>query len=139
MKPPLRRQASSPNRFRRPEPRRGVVLVCVLVCVSVAITLATTATYSVLKQRQRLRMERQLRQVGLLIDAGVQLALAKLASDADYRGETWRINAEVLPGFPAASVRIDVPKTPQRVATVVATLPADSATPVRRSHQFPVP
>ena len=41
-----------------------------------------------------------------LAEAGVERAVARLAANADYAGETWNIPAEELAGGEAAVVRI---------------------------------
>ncbi len=118
--------------------RHGVVLVCVLVCACIATTLAITATAAALHQRQRVRSERQLRQVELLLDAGMQRAVRQLSSTSSYSGETWRLESGTMPGFPSARVHIDVTRQSAVACTVavVATLPADAQTPVQRTHRF---
>jgi hypothetical protein len=64
-----------------------------------------------------------------LAESGVQRALQRLASSADYHGETWAVPSEVLGGTQSAVVRIQVtklagPQAGQQIA-VEARYPAD--------------
>ncbi|MEN1678425.1 MAG: hypothetical protein AAGJ46_02455 [Planctomycetota bacterium] len=125
--------------FHRSDRKSGVALVCVIVCLSIATTMAAASTSAILKQRRSLKKERQLRQVELLLDAGLQRASAQLLADRGYTGELWRLDTEVLQCMGAAAVQIRIdrePSSPVASVTIVASLPADSDTPVRRSSTY---
>ena len=108
--------------------RRAAVLICMLVCVAIAASLVAATLQSALRARRELRLQRQLRQTELLLTAGLERAVARLRSDAAYRGETWELDPATLPGSPLGRVRIEV--TPTQ---------AESSSPSRpESHQIHV-
>jgi hypothetical protein len=129
----------------RSSSRHGSVLVCVIVCLSIVMALVTATTQSALRERRQVRVERQLRQADILVEAGAGRAVAKLNQLNSYTGETWSLGAQSLPGFEEARIHIDAPRVdgdqPRlvRVAaelSVVAQLPAELQRPVRRSFEF---
>lgn len=87
--------------------RRGVVVICALVCLSVATSLMVTTTHQALSARRQGHRQWQLRQTQYLLDAGICRALAGLAADDAYAGESWQ-PAGALPGFDTVVVEIDI-------------------------------
>lgn len=136
------RPAVRPRRLRD---RHGTLVVCVLVCLLVAASLMGAATLNALRTRRSLRLELQMRQTELLLDAGVLRAAKQLQRSDDYQGETWQPSRDRV-GFDSPTVTIDVQREPGSnlvQVQVVAQLGSppqglERANPsgTRRSHQF---
>jgi type II secretory pathway component PulK len=94
-----RRPTSKPS-------RQGALLIAALACMAVVIAIIGVLFSSSLRTRRQLHAERDLRQVELLVDAGLRRAAAKLSADESYDGETWRIPADQLLHNGAAEVTI---------------------------------
>ncbi|MGI9455343.1 MAG: hypothetical protein ACR2NU_02210 [Aeoliella sp.] len=129
----------------RSSSRHGSVLVCVIVCLSIVIALVTATTQSALRERRQIRVERQLRQADILVEAGAGRAVTKLNQSERYTGETWSLDADSLPGFEEARILIVAPRVdgdqPRLIRitaelSVVTQLPAELQRPVRRSFEF---
>ena len=117
--------------------RRGSVLICVLVCLSIATALVTATIRTALQARHQVRTQHQLRQTELLLEAGVVRAVRKFGSEAEYTGERWDLVGDTIPGFDAVRVEIEVERSGlsgARRIHVVARLPTDLETSVKRSH-----
>jgi Tfp pilus assembly protein PilX len=127
---------------RRPNRRSGAVLVVVLVCLTVAaIMLVVVARQAGIVRRAVERSQSSL-QAQWLAEAGAERAVARLASDPAYAGETWRISAKELGTPNDAEVRITIKKVasqPGRVAVgVEADYPRDVLLRCRRAKQIEV-
>ncbi len=93
--------------------RRGLTTVAVLICLLVLGLIAGVLVKLGVAYRDQVRTEERRLQAEWLAEAGVDRALARLAGDADYAGESWEIPADAL-GLTAA-------KTPEKgPAAVVA-------------------
>lgn len=90
--------------------REGALLICVLVCMLVASAMVTVITGTALQSRRNLRLQHQLRQTELLLDAGILRAANQVRRSDQYEGETWR------PGD--ALTRFDNPVVEIRIANV---------------------
>jgi hypothetical protein len=127
------------GRGSNPSSPSGTVLVCVLVCMSVASALVVATTRTALQAHRQLRRQRQLQQTELLVEAGIERAVWRLGEDAEYRGETWNLAPNTLPGYGAPRVQIVVTSDPVRSSLshrihVVARLPVGSTRFLQRSH-----
>ena len=81
---------------RTGKPSRGMTVVAVLVCL-IIITLISGAVLKVgLAQREFARGQERRLQAEWLAESGAQRALARLAGDRDYSGETWSVSAHDL-------------------------------------------
>lgn len=80
--------------------RRGTILLLVLVSVLIAGALMASVVRSTTLRRAQQRQEFARWQASRLADSGLARAAARLASDPNYRGETWSIAAEILGGRP---------------------------------------
>jgi type II secretory pathway component PulK len=122
---------------KRTEPngRSASVLVCVLACMAVATALVVATTRSALQARREIRMQRQLRQVEFVLEAGIDRAARQLSAESQYSGETWTLSEATVPELGSAQVVIEV--SPQDVQ-VVARLPATGPVVVQRSYTFPI-
>ena len=124
--------------------RGGAVLICVLVCLLVASAMVTVTTGIALQSRHNLRLQHQMRQTELLLDAGVLRAASQLHRANHYEGETW--NPESLIGLENPVVEIRILNDDQSDAAifveVIASLGAQDdpkqsrASHTRRSHTF---
>ena len=128
--PGLRRHA-----FRR----RGAMLVVALACLAIVMAIIGMMLQGALRARRQLHVERDLRQVELLLEAGIDRAAFQLASDGGYGGETWRIPASDLLGYGDGEVVIVAERSgdaePWRVR-VAAEYPVGTPKSVRRSRTF---
>ena len=117
--------------------RRGSVTGLVLVCLLVVVSLVGTTLQSAQQARRQLQTERDFRQTELLLQAGIERAAYRLASDQEYRGETWEPASQLL----ANRGRIVIETKPSSRGdkwdlNVVAEYPVGSPRSVRRSHSF---
>ncbi|MCH7753247.1 MAG: hypothetical protein IH898_13990, partial [Planctomycetes bacterium] len=120
-----------------PHNRQASILFCVLACMVVAMALVVSTTRSALRARREVRTLRQLRQVELVLEAGIQRAARQLTSDAEYRGEIWTLSPTATAGLDSAQVEIEVSSIdgvrPRQVKVVVR-LPAKSPAVIQRSY-----
>lgn len=117
--------------------RRGTILLLVLVCVLIAGALMASVVRSTTLRRAQQRQEFARWQASRLADSGLARAAARLASDTNYRGETWDIPAEALGGRPG---RVTIALTPDPqgeapwLARATASWPALEEGASRRAH-----
>jgi Tfp pilus assembly protein PilX len=135
---PDRRVAAAKRRREKPsDRRRGAVLVSALVCMLVVMALLGSMLLSTLSDARQLRMQRELRQCELLLQAGLDRAAYRLEQDSDYTGETWTIPAaEIIDrggGLVTIAVSTSENNQPARLH-VVAEYPTGSETSIRRSR-----
>lgn len=78
--------------------RSGWVLMVALVAIGVFLGISTVGIRWMLRSRQEMRVDRDLIQVGLLIDAGISRAMSSYSADREYRGELWLEQFEVGSG-----------------------------------------
>jgi hypothetical protein len=114
---------------RAVKPSRGMTVVAVLVCL-IIVTLISGAVLKVgLAQRELARaLERRL-QAEWLAESGAQRALARLARDRDYAGETWLLGAGDLSQSerdPASALAGEADRAAAVVTIAVERVPADS-------------
>lgn len=134
------RQAAIRREDRRQAPRRrGAMLVVALACLAIVMAIIGVMLQGALRARRQLHVERNLRQVELLLEAGLDRAAFQLAGEDDYAGETWRIPASDLLGNGDGEVVIVATHSgdaePWRVR-VAAEYPVGSPASVRRTRTF---
>jgi hypothetical protein len=134
------RQAAIVHANRRQAPRRrGAMLVVALACLAIVMAIVGVMLQGALRARRQLHVERDLRQVELLLEAGLDRAAFQLASDDAYAGETWRIPASHLLGRGDGEVVIVAARSgdvePWRVR-VAAEYPVGTPASVRRTRTF---
>jgi type II secretory pathway component PulK len=126
--------------------RGGALLVCVLVCLLVASSLVTAMTHNALRFRRDVRLQHQMRQTQLLLDAGVLRAARLLRASNDYSGEAWR-PAGAIDRFdnPQVEIKVTSIDTDSRRVEVIASLGAaaddgqqNTASRTRRTHIFDI-
>jgi hypothetical protein len=93
--------------------RRGAVLVMALACLVILGMVQVLLVQAAVARRHLTEQHALRHQARWLAEAGVERAVARLAAEADYRGETWQIPAEELPcgsrgGAEPAAVEIEV-------------------------------
>lgn len=124
--------------------RQGVLLIAVLICMAVVIAIIGVMFSSSLRTRRQLHSERDLRQVELLLDAGLRRAVARIAADESYLGETWRLPADQLLQHGAAEVTItaapanDSADSASTEVTIAARYPLNVPLTVQRTRTFSV-
>src|SRR2546423_6395914 len=91
--------------------RQGAVLVAALVCLLVVMAMLGAMLKGTLLAQRQLHRERDLRQTELLLQAGSDRAAYRLASDANYRGETWNLPANVIADNGEARITIEASLT----------------------------
>ncbi len=123
--------------FRCSKPARGSVLVAALVCLAIIVAMLSSMLVAAVRTTRQLRAERDLRQCELLLQAGADRAAYRIASDRNYRGETWTVAAVELAGVGDGKVTIE--PGPEQQLTITAEYPAGSETSIRRSRNFKFP
>ena len=134
------RQAAIRRAERRQAPRRrGAMLVVALACLAIVMAIIGVMLQGALRARRQLHVERDLRQVELLLEAGLDRAALQLAGDDDYAGETWQIPASDLLGRGDGEVVIVAARSgdaePWQVR-VAAEYPIGTPASVRRTRTF---
>jgi type II secretory pathway component PulK len=119
--------------------RRGAVMLYALVCLMLLSLIGASLLKLATAQRHQVRREQSRMQAAWLAEAGIERAVALLADDADYAGETWELSADDIGGADAASVQIEVVTTEadsrQRTVAVTAEYPNDADRRARVSKQ----
>lgn len=134
------RQAAIRHNERRHAPRRrGAMLVVALACLAIVMAIIGVMLQGALRARRQLHVERDLRQVELLLEAGLDRAAFQLTSNDAYAGETWRILASDFLGSGDGEVVIVAARSgdaePWQVR-VAAEYPVGTPASVRRSRTF---
>jgi hypothetical protein len=133
----FRRPACARNRHHR----SGLMIVAALVCLLVVTSIVGSMLKGALRARRELHTERDRRQTELLIDAGADRAVARLAAELDFRGDTWEILSTAIVGRGGGRVTTEISlSTDQqfRRVRVVAEYPLGGDFPIRRSRTFHV-
>jgi hypothetical protein len=92
--------------------RRATALIVVLVSLAITTLLFLAATKMIVVQRKSIELNARQIQADWLADSGIRRAAARLASDANYRGEAWKISVDELGGRDAGLVTIKVERVP---------------------------
>ena len=120
---------------RAKKPSRGMTVVAVLVCL-IIVTLISGAVLKVsVAQRELARSQERQLQAEWLAESGAQRAMASLARDRDFRGETWSLSTRDLrrdDRAPTGALAAHAAKAAAQVTIAVERVP--SATNRRRVH-----
>jgi len=92
----------------KPAGRRGAALVVALVCLAVASAVFMSLLKVAVAQRGALESHAWQVQAAWLAESALERAAARLAADADYPGENWKLPAEAFGGHHGAAVTIEV-------------------------------
>ena len=129
--------------IRPPSRRRAMVSIIMLVALIVVGLMAAGVLRVLAARRATIRAEERALQVEALVGSGIDRALARLAADPAYPGETWEIPAADLLGRGPARVAIrltpDASNPADRRLVVIADLLASAQDPVRRSRTLTIP
>jgi len=115
---------TNPQRRHQP-PRGGFLMLTALVCVVLTVALAGLIARTIVVNMQYDRAQRWRMQCQWLAEAGVERAIARIAADPDFTGETWRIGPEQLDGRHAAVVWMAVASDPREPAERLLNVQAD--------------
>jgi hypothetical protein len=131
-----------PCRRRVREKKRGAILIAALVCLAIVMGLLGSMLAGAIRTGRQLHAERDLRQCELLLAAGVDRAMLRLATEPDYRGETWTLPAAEMiaggDGVVTIDVALDATQQPWPFK-VSAEYPAGSERSIRRSRTILLP
>lgn len=122
--------------------RHGTVLVAAIVCLAIIVAMIGSMLVAALAASRQLRAERDLRQCELLLQAGLDRAAHRLATERNYRGEIWNLSAEQIGGAGEGQVTIELaPRSDEelRQITIVGEYPAGGETSIRRSRTITLP
>jgi len=129
----------SPNRSRRRRRRRAMLLVTMLVCLTVVMALVAAWMKTIALERRHVRAASDRVQAEYLATSGVERAMAQLAANPTYTGETWRIDADSLGARAGARVVIKIvdaaDNSPGRRAVVEASFPDEGPRRARRTRE----
>ncbi len=98
----------------RRHPHRGAVLITVLVSLVLLAIIGGALLRLAALERKLLDAQANACQSRWLAEAGLHRAVARLIADANYRGETWQVEASELFQQSPARVEIEVAQEPQR-------------------------
>jgi hypothetical protein len=104
------------------------------------MSLSVSMVRDALQERRAMRTQHQVRQVELLLAAGIQRAIGQLQAVADYRGETWELGAEVIYPAESAQVEIEVSSAAESDSgkiRVTARISRGRHQVIQRSYRFP--
>ena len=108
--------------------RRGTILVVAIVCLLVTSMLLVSLVQAAVQNHRQTRRQSENIQARWLAEAGLARAVARLAEDTAYSGETWKVTIDAAPG--QVEIRVSPVKADdnqnQRAVRVVAQFPADS-------------
>lgn len=126
------------NRRHRRQ-RRGAVLIMALVCLALAAIIGGALLRWAVLEHKLLADRADQSQARWLAEAGIERAAARLASDAEYAGEIWKIAADELPAGQAGRVELRIDaidgQSRQHSITVVAEYPLEVRPPARVRKQ----
>ncbi len=88
--------------------QRGAILVVVLVCLAVATAISVVVVRQIATERHAVQMNHRSLQALWLAEGGIERAVARLAADPKYTGETWTIPANELAADDSGVVKIHV-------------------------------
>ena len=106
--------------------RRGAVLIVVMMCLLlISLIGASLLKLAVAQHKQTQYRQRQI-QAEWLANSALERAVAKLRQNADYAGETWTVEEEILGALGVVRITIEQSdqQPGQRVLSVVAEFPA---------------
>ena len=81
---------------RAKKPSRGMTVIAVLVCLIIVTLISGAVLKLSVAQRELARSQERRLQAEWLAESGAQRAVARLARDHDYTGETWSLSANDL-------------------------------------------
>ncbi len=76
--------------------RPGVILAAVLLSLLVVMLVGAELTEAIVQHHRQSRLAEDRQQAFWIAESAVQRAVYAVAKSPDYKGETWRVPAEVL-------------------------------------------
>jgi hypothetical protein len=123
----------------RPARRRGAILLAVIVCLMIATSLLVSTLGLAVSLRRSTQVQLWGIEAEWLAQSALGRAAARLAADAHYTGETWRLPADEFGGDQPAVVRIEVKAVPdqpdRRSVRVEADYPDDPQQRARHTSE----
>jgi len=91
-------KAETVKRFLRTKSdrRTGAILAAVLLSLLVVMLVGAELTEAIVQHHRQSRLAEDRQQAFWIAESAVQRAVHALTRSADYKGETWRVPAEVL-------------------------------------------
>ncbi|MGD9127501.1 MAG: hypothetical protein PVH19_09000 [Planctomycetia bacterium] len=121
--------------------REGLALFVILVCVFMLGVLLVMILQLAFRRHKEVQLQMNRAQASCLAESGLRLAAARLESDPNYAGETWKIPPESLGGAKGAAVTIEVKPTDDekaRLVKAIADYPSDSEKRARISKEMTI-
>lgn len=122
-------------------PRRGAILVALLICLLIVLMISAASVRVLVLQHRVARDEPQQLQAAWLADSAVDRALARLAKDAGYEGETWEVALDddaVTKGIAVIVVKAVEADPKQRTISVEARWPDEPVFRVMEQREHTV-
>ncbi|MCA9153269.1 MAG: hypothetical protein KDA38_00715 [Planctomycetales bacterium] len=112
--------------------RRGVLIVAVMVCLFVVLGIAGSTVQALVREHRQSRTTMRRAQTEMLARSALDRASARLRQDSSYMGETWHVvDGQLADGGASITIVVEPGDQPnQRLISVEATYPKQSATPV---------
>jgi Tfp pilus assembly protein PilX len=119
--------------------RRGAILLVVLVCLIVITLMCVALLRQGIMGRGQVQSEERRVQARWLAESGLERAASRLASDAGYQGESWKIKSDAIGGRWPGLVTITVASVKghpaRRLVQVQADYPSDATLRARERAQ----
>ncbi len=120
---------------RAKKPSRGMTVVAVLVCLIIVTLISVVVLKMSVARRELARSQEHRLQAEWLAESGVERAMARLARDRDYRGETWSPSAHDLGRSERTPTGTSPAKAePAEARITIAVEPVPAVTNRRRIH-----
>ncbi len=123
--------------------RQGAAVIVAIVCLAVASVVFLALLRTIIAQRETVQTEAWRVQAAWLAESGLERAVARLAKDRRYSGETWTIPAELLDTRNGAVVTIEIQPVPEdsnaRLVRVQADFPNHPEHRARQTKEATVP
>jgi type II secretory pathway component PulK len=120
---------------------RGFAVLAALTCLLIVVGIVGSMLRSAIRERRQLHVERDRRQCELLLAAGIDRAVARLATDPKYSGDVWELPADAIVDQGAARVTTEISTQATdgtRQARFVAEYPLGRDITIRRSQTFSI-
>ncbi len=124
---------------QRKNERRGTVIIAALVSLVVVMAMLGLLLQGTVRAHRQLHTERNARQCELLLQAGLEHSLRRMATEEKYEGETWQIPSEEIIGRGRGEITISIERSREAEIEhvhVSAEYPAGEALSIRRSQTY---
>ncbi len=121
-------------------PRAGLFMIVAMICLLLTSALLGTLLKMAVLGRQQAELDAYGLQADWLAESALDRALAKLAEQPGYQGETWTIPTEELDGLHRGQVAISLKPAASngREVEVIARFPAEGSQTVKRTKRLRV-